>query len=79
MSNRLPYNFPNEADRIYAEAQEFRRLSSNERWMRIFDLIDTGEAIMSHSPHREAALQLRAESEAEWQRRMKELFRRHGY
>lgn len=73
----LPYRFPNEADKIYQEAQQFRRLSPDERVTRILDLIGSGEILMAASPKREIARRLRDQDELEWQRRMKELITRY--
>lgn len=74
----LPIQFPSEADRIYREAMEFRKLSSSERFMRIFSLCAAGETLLQHSPRREQALAQRRASEEEWRRIQKELFKRHG-
>ncbi|HUG91049.1 MAG TPA: hypothetical protein VML55_09460 [Planctomycetaceae bacterium] len=73
----LPYRFPDEAQKIREEALEFRRLSSEERFARIFDLIASGQVLMAASPKREIAQRLREQDEAEWQRRMKELITRY--
>jgi hypothetical protein len=73
MSLNLPYSFPNEARKIREEALKFRRLSPDERFTRILDLIGSGEALMADSPKREIAQRLRERDEAEWRRRMKEL------
>ncbi len=74
----LPYRFPSEADKIYREAQEFRRLSSTERFQRILDLIAFEAAMLRESPHREAIERLRQEEKAEWRRLQKEFLARHA-
>jgi hypothetical protein len=74
-----PIRFPREADKIYAEAVAYRRLSPSERFLALLDLIAAGEALMRQSPHREAARQLQAAQEAEWRRIQRELFTRHGH
>jgi hypothetical protein len=73
----LPFQFPNEADAIYKEAEAFRHLSPTERLLAILDLIASGTALLNQSPHREASLRLQRAHEAEWQRVQKELFARH--
>lgn len=74
----LPWRFPREADKIYDEAQAFRRLSPGERLGRICDLIAFGRTLMQDSPKRDVAQRLRERDEAEWRRAMQELFQRHG-
>jgi len=75
----LPVHFPSEADTIYQEAQAYRRLAPSERFLVLVDLIASGMALLEHSPHREASSRLQQAHEAEWQRRQKELFARHGH
>ena len=78
MSFDLPYRFPSEREKIREEALEFRKLSPDERFTRILDLIGSGELLMASSFKREVAQRLREQDEAEWQRRMKELIAQHG-
>jgi hypothetical protein len=73
-----PIPFPDQADLIYEESREFRRLSPDERLSRMLDLIASGEMLMSLSPKREIAERLREQSELEWQFAFKQLFARHG-
>jgi hypothetical protein len=70
--------FPPEAEKIYREAQAYRRLSLTDRLLALLDLIASGMAILEQSPQREAAEALREAQEAEWRRIQKELFARHG-
>jgi len=74
---KLPIRFPCEADKIYEEAQTFRRLSPHERVRAIFDLIASGMRLLETSPKRETGRRLQEAQEAEWQRIQKELFARH--
>jgi hypothetical protein len=76
--NDFPYKFPNEADKVYYEAQEYRRMSDTERILRIFRLMEGGKKLMECSPKREFAKQWRDGQEAEWRRVQRELFARHG-
>ena len=74
---KLPIRFPSEADRIYEEAQAFRRLPPQERVRMMFDLIASGMRMLETSPKRETARRWHEAQEAEWQRIQKELFARH--
>jgi hypothetical protein len=74
----LPYRFPSEADKIFEEAQAFRRLSPTERFLQILELIDFGVTMLEQSPNREAAERVRQEQEDEWQRLQKEFLARHA-
>jgi hypothetical protein len=78
MSQASLWQFPREADRIYEEACRFRQLSSNERFLRIVDLIGAGEALLASSPRRDAARRLREQDEEDWRRTLRELFARHA-
>ncbi|CAN5215777.1 hypothetical protein BH10PLA2_BH10PLA2_29850 [soil metagenome] len=69
--------FPNAADEAYARAQEFRRLSPEERWAQILELMGIGLTMVHNSPRR-AEIERRMEAEeAEWWRLQQELFRQH--
>ena len=48
----LPLKFPSSADEIYARAQEFRRLSPEERWKQITELMEFGMNMVHASPRR---------------------------
>ena len=74
----IPIQFPDEGDKIYEEAQAFRRLSPDEKWAAIMDLVALGASMMKESPHREAMRRLQQEHEDLWQQAQKELFARHG-
>jgi hypothetical protein len=74
----LPIKFPDEGDKIYEEAQAFRRLSPGEKWAVFMDLLALGESIMKASPNRESIKRLQQEHEDQWQMAQRELFARHG-
>lgn len=74
----LPVKFPNPADQIFEEAKEFRRLSPDDRFRAILDIIALGAAMMKESPHKEAIAKLQQAHEDAWQKAQKELFARHG-
>lgn len=72
------YRFPNQADEVYREAEEFRQLSSSERFLAIVDLMAAGDAMLASSPHRDAALRQCEAYEEAWQRAYRKLFADHG-
>jgi hypothetical protein len=74
----LPIKFPDEGDKIYEEADAFRRLSADQKWAVFMGLLALGESIMKASPHQEAIKRLQQEHEDQWQKAQKELFARHG-
>jgi hypothetical protein len=74
----LPQHFDRLAKVAAERARAFQRLSPDERFQAIFDLIASGESILAQSPHRQAGIRLRQAREAEWKRIQRELFSRHG-
>jgi hypothetical protein len=74
----LRLHFPNEADVIYQEALNYRRLPPTDRLLAILDLIASGMTLLAQSPQRETGWQLRQAQEDEWQNIQKELFARHA-
>ena len=79
MQQKWPLRFPSEADMIFREAQEFRKLTSTERWRTILDLLASGARLLAHSPNREQGEQLRQQDEQQWRKIHKDLFARHGF
>jgi hypothetical protein len=73
-----PIRFPDQATRVYQRAEAYRRLTPDQRLLAILDVIESGVALLEHSPHKEAGHLMRQAQEAEWRRAMKELFARHG-
>jgi len=74
----LPLRFPDRMEEARKRAAEFQRLSPDERWRAIADVIESGLELIRSSPHREAIKRVTAEREREWKNIQKELFRRHG-
>jgi len=74
----VPIRFPDEREKIFREAEAFRRLSPDERMAAIMDVIALGAAIMNESPHREAMKKLQEAHEEAWRVAQRELFARHG-
>jgi len=73
-----PLKFPNSAAEVYARAQEFRRLSPEERWKQIAELMEIGMNMVRTSPRR-AEIERRMEAqEAEWQRLQRKVFSQYG-
>jgi hypothetical protein len=74
----LPLKFPSSAKEVHARAQEFRRLSPDERLNQIAELMELGMNMVNRSPRR-AEIERRLEAqEAEWKHLQRELFRKHG-
>jgi hypothetical protein len=74
----LPLRFPSSAAEIYARAQEFRRLSPEERFKQIAELMEIGMNMVRASPRR-AEIERRMEAEeAEWKRIQQEVFKKYG-
>jgi hypothetical protein len=74
----FPFKFPNPADEAYARAQEFRRLTPEERWRQIAELMELGMNMVRNSPRRAEIEQRMEAQEAEWQRIQKEIFSQYG-
>ena len=74
----LPLKFPDHHEEARKRAAEFQRLSPDERWRAILDVIESGMVLIRSSPHREAIERVTAEREREWKRIQQELFRRHA-
>jgi phosphosulfolactate synthase (CoM biosynthesis protein A) len=74
----LPLKFPNSCALAHARAQEFRRLSPDERWKQIAELMEIGMNMVHASPRR-AAIERRMEAqEAEWKRLQQRVFSQYG-
>ena len=74
----LPLKFPDHHEEARKRAEEFQRLSPDERWREIAALMAFGLAMVRSSPQREAIERRMDEQEQEWRRVQKELFARHG-
>lgn len=73
-----PLKFPNPAEEAYARAQEFRRLSPEERWKQISELMEIGMNMVRNSPKRAETERRMEAQEAEWQRLQEKLFSQYG-
>lgn len=73
-----PLRFPDPAEEAYARAREFRRLSSEDRWRQIAELMEIGMDMVRHSPRR-AEIERRLEAqEAEWRELQRKVFSQYG-
>jgi hypothetical protein len=79
MTHASPLQFPDTADRVFREAQRFRRQTPSERFLAILDLVASGERLLQGSPRREQAQALRAADELEWRTAHRKLFSKHGF
>ena len=73
-----PLQFPDHHEEARKRAEEFQRLSPDERLRAMLDTIESGLALIRSSPHRAAIDRLTAEREREWWNIQQELFRSHG-
>jgi hypothetical protein len=74
----FPLKFPDHHEEARKRAEEFQRLSPDERWREMGAMMALGWAMVKASPHRAAVERMMEEQELEWQRIQKELFARHG-
>lgn len=74
----LPLKFPDRHEEARKRAEEFRRLSPEERLRAMLDTIESGLVLIRSSPHRAAIERITAEREREWQAIQREIFQRHG-
>jgi hypothetical protein len=74
----LPLKLPDHLEEARKRAQEFQRLSPDEKWQKIAELFANGWAIVKASPHRAAIERRIEEDEKEWRRIQKELFSRYA-
>jgi hypothetical protein len=74
----LPLIFPDSATEAYARAQEFRRLSPEERWKEITGLMEIGLNMVRNSPRRVEIEQRMEAQEHEWQRLQRKVFSQYG-
>ena len=74
----LPYQFPDHLELARLRAEEFQRLSVEQRWREIAALSALGLKMLHGSPEREAMEKRMLESERNWQEIQRGLFARHG-
>ena len=74
----LPWKFPSPVEEARARAEEFRRLSPEERWKQIAELMEMGLNMVRKSPRRAEIEQRMEAQEAQWQRLQRELFSQYG-
>lgn len=74
----LPYQFPDPLEVARLRAEEFQRLSVEQRWREIAALSALGLKMLRGSPEREAMEKRMLESELNWQEIQRGLFARHG-
>jgi hypothetical protein len=74
----LPYHFPDPLEEARLRAEEFQRLSVNERLRQLLDTIETGLVLVRESPNRRVNDELFMKRESEWQRIQAELFKTNG-
>ena len=79
MTDLLPLRFPDEADKIHQQTQEFRQLSSTQRFLAMVDLIVSGSRMLAESPNRQESERQRQVEKTRWRQAHRKLFARHGF
>ena len=74
----LPLKFPDPQEEARNRAEEFERLSPDQRLRQLMDTIDSGLVLIGASPHRANIDRLTEQREQEWQDIQRELFRRYA-
>jgi hypothetical protein len=74
----LPLTFPNPVWEARRRAQEFGRLSPDDRWRQIAELAEIGMNLVQRSPRREEIERRMEAQEAEWKRLQQKVFNQHG-
>jgi hypothetical protein len=70
----LPLKFPNPAREAYRRAQEFQRLSPEDRWNHIAELMEIGMKMVRSSPRRQEIERRMEAQELEWRRLQQKVF-----
>lgn len=73
-----PLRFADPVEEAYARAQEFRRLSPEERWKRIAELFEFGMNMVRNSPRRAEIERRMEDQETEWRRIQENVFNKYG-
>lgn len=73
-----PLTFPDPMQEARRRAEEFQRLSPEQRWREIAALMAFGWAMVKSSPHCHAIEERMRDQETRWQQIQQELFTRHG-
>ncbi|MCI0637508.1 MAG: hypothetical protein L0Y72_01290 [Gemmataceae bacterium] len=74
----LPWKFPDPQELARKRAEEFQRLTPDERWREMAALMAFGWAMVRSSPHRDAIEKRMEEHERQWRKIQKEIIVKHG-
>jgi hypothetical protein len=80
MSGSAPpqlWQFPDEAERIFREAEAYRALPVNARLQRIMAVIELGLAMRDVNPRREVIHELRLQEEEQQRQTLRQLFEQY--
>ena len=77
-TNSSPLEFPNPAREAHRRAQEFQRLSPEDRWNQIAELMEIGMKMVHSSPRRQEIERRMEAQELEWQRLQQKVFSEYG-
>lgn len=78
MSRPQLWQFPDEDERTFQEAEALRKLSPRERFERMLNLMRLRQSIRAANPPSEAARQVRQREENEWREAFRKLKSQHG-
>lgn len=81
MSNPAPFQlwqFPDEDERIFREAEALRKLSPRERFLRMLNLIRLSSSMRESHPQSEGARQVRLRDDQQWRDAFRKLYEQHG-
>lgn len=81
MSNTAPprlWQFPDEDERIFREAEALRKLTPRERFVRMLNLMRLTQSMRAANPPSAAARLVRQQEEEEWRDAFRKLYEQHG-
>lgn len=72
------WQFPDEDECTFREAEALRKLSPRERFVRMLNLMRLRQSMRAANPPSEAARQIRQREEEEWREAFRKLYEHHG-
>lgn len=72
------WQFPDEGERIFREAEALRMLTPLERFLRMLNVIRLSGSMREANPPSEAARQVRQRDEEQWREAFRELYEKYG-
>lgn len=72
------WQFPDEDERIFREAEALRKLTPRERFLRMLNLMRLTRSMRAANPPTAAARLVRQQEEDEWREAFRKLYEQHG-